>query len=404
MSSPTRKITATLQVLLVAGAVTSAVQANERFMQAFGQAVDRSPTNASTLVLKKHTFKDPGMRNMPSHTMLVPRDWRAEGQAFWPHQNFYSILPSQDIKVTSPDGLSVYIGPSISAVDYRLSPVGQQYGMQLPPEGASDSGRIVFRRPDSLQEWAQLLETKSLPDTYPKASQIRVTNVVVLPELTEMLNRRLAPLRQQTEMMNTSIGTRSTIEASYLGVEFQMVENGQTMEGIFMFGTMAFVSETEMMRQTLWSIDRNCMFRAPQGRLESSMPTLMTVANSLRQTPQWMQMFASHARKMNQISARGAAEISRINAESHREITRIINEGYQRRNQINDETHRKYINSLREVEDFVDSDGDHVQLPSGYDRVYSDGMGNYILTNDANFEPNVELEGTRDWNPIRSRG
>ena len=52
------------------------------------------------------------------------------------------------------------------------------------------------------------------------------------------------------------------------------------------------------------------------------------------------------------------------------------------------------INSIYEVQDFRDADGLAVKLPIHYQNYYSDGKGNYLMTNSTLVEPGSE------WTPI----
>ena len=73
------------------------------------------------------------------------------------------------------------------------------------------------------------------------------------------------------------------------------------------------------------------------------------------------------------------------------DISDIIHKGYQERNAIRDETQRKVINSIRGTEDYVVPGGStSVQLPNDYRSVYTNGNGEYLLTNDALYDPNTD--------------
>ena len=39
--------------------------------------------------MTQRTLTDPGMGNMPSHTVLAPKDWTVKGGGWWPGQNFF---------------------------------------------------------------------------------------------------------------------------------------------------------------------------------------------------------------------------------------------------------------------------------------------------------------------------
>src|SRR5690606_34267818 len=145
------------------------------------------------------TLTDPGSGNMPSHTVLAPTGWTVTGGAWWPGPNFFNILPSQDVTITAPDGRMVRLGPSIGATDFRPNPA---LGIPRPAEGTADNGYPVIYMPGSLEEWRHWIQTRGIPSSYPKAANIRVEPVTVLPEFTTILQRQLAPFRQQQAISN----------------------------------------------------------------------------------------------------------------------------------------------------------------------------------------------------------
>lgn len=351
--------------------------------------------DGARVVLKPHVTKDPGSGNMDSHVVLVPAGWTVEGGAWWPPAQLFKILPSQDIKVTGPDGTQVHIGASIAAVDFRPSAYTvQQLGISRPQEGSVDSGSLVLYMPDNLPEWQGWLQNKILPQSYPKARNIRVTNLAIIPELTAILRRQIEPLKQMTfqnaqQMQAMGQPTTPFADGAFLAAHVTLEEGGQQWEQLHIFGSVFFGSDNQLGRQIFWAIEPNVTYRAPAGKLESSMPLMMAIANSVQPTPQWTKMKSDHIAKMNQIAAKGAADRSRIIADSNREISRIITEGYESRMASQDESHRKFINAIRDVEEYKDPSRDYpVHLPNNYDHVYSNGNGEYILSNDVNYDPN----------------
>ncbi len=362
------------------------------------------------ITMKQHVLSDPGMNNMKSHTVLAPADWKVEGGGWWAGPNFFKILPSQDITVTAPDGRCVRIGPSVGAVDFRPSPMAmRQFGAKRPAEGAADGGMPVLYMPNDANEWKTWIERRGISQTYPGATDIQVRDVVVIPELTAILQRQLQPIKEQQAQMNQQSqmmggGMRNFADAFVYGATCAYEHEGRKWDQLFVFGAGYLGTETELGVQIWWSIEPNVSYRAPAGQLDANMPLLMAIANSVRTTPEWQRMKDDHAMKMNQIAAKGAADRSRIIAKSNAEISKMITDGYNRRQAIQDETHRKVINSIRGVEDYTTPDsGTSVQLPNNYNHVYSNGAGDYILTNDANYNPNTDSSiNNHTWNTMEA--
>ena len=148
-----------------------------------------------TLRLTRKTFRDKGAGNIKSHSVLVPAGWKADGGAFYPHSNFFRILPSQRITVTSPEGAQVTIGPSLGMVDFLPSSGARQMGAKRPQEGASSNGYLVFHCPESLDEWKKVYAEKLLPKALKNASNIRVRKVSHVKSLDPAVERQLKPIQ-----------------------------------------------------------------------------------------------------------------------------------------------------------------------------------------------------------------
>ncbi|MGB5345135.1 MAG: hypothetical protein WBN23_03125 [Woeseia sp.] len=153
---------------------------------------------------------------------------------------------------------------------------------------------------------------------------------------------------------------------------------------------------------TGWDIRDAVSIRAPEGSLDAQMPVLLAIVNSLRQTPEYTQQIAelqmrssktSHEITMQTINTYMAISQSTYNANN--QINEGIMNSYNARNASQERGQRDFVNYIHDQQDYADPTvRGNVTLPSSYDRVFSNGRGEYVLTNDASFEP-----GT-DWNPI----
>ena len=367
------------------------------------EALKKLAAAGNALVLKKHTVQDPGSGNMDSHTILAPRGWKVEGSAWWAHSKYFRILPSQDIKITSPDGAQVHVGPSLGFSDCRIPRSLVALGTRLPREMDSDGGYPVLSRPDNLRAWKKRFAEKIIPQSHPQASDIDVRNVAVIPSLGRTLDRMMSSYRQQVAQTNSLSqmyggGVHSDIETVGLAVECEFTEGGKRWEKMFVMGIVSFVTQTNGIVDIKWSVEPNISYMAPRGMLESTMPALVAVATSIQPTPQWMDMKFKHIRKMGDIDRKGFEERSRIMSKSFAEIRKIEREGRREREAIRDETQRKFVNAIRGVSDY-EHQGVEYQLPSGYDFAYTNG-DDVILTNDALFQPNVDLQDNLEWSSL----
>ena len=81
------------------------------------------------------------------------------------------------------------------------------------------------------------------------------------------------------------------------------------------------------------------------------------------------------------------------------DIAAIQNDGYRRRQEANDRSHSRYMDSILEIARYSQG-GYQYELPDGYQNVYGDGQGGFILSNDSNFDPNVDLDSSSTWSLV----
>ena len=362
---------------------------------------------ATPLVLTQHTLLDAGMRNMQSHTVLAPKGWEVEGGAWWPGTAYPAVLPSQLVSVAAPDGRFLRVSPSLGASDFQPNASSRRMGAKRPQEGASDNGYPVLYVPQDLDEWQAFIQ-KGLTEDLPDARGLRVTKAIEIPELTKSLEKQLAPIRAQQQRDNEQWaamggGTQSSCSGAGLGFEWKATIDGVSTEGLVMLTTMRMDSDTQVGRQTFWSIESVATFGAPKGQLEATLPLLMSIAGSIQPTAEWARMRAEHSAALNRIAAKGAADRARVFAETNREIAAMMDETNRIASGANDRSHAKFINMIRGVDDYTGGGAEEtVQLPSGYDHVFRGAGGEFLLTNDALFDPNSDtaLNGT-DWQPMQ---
>jgi len=362
-------------------------------------------TAKDVLVLEKRTFRDRGNGNIKSHTIYAPSDWKSKGAAWWPNKNYFRILPSQNIQVSGPDGTAVCVAPTMAFSDPRFTEYGSTLGIPRPKDYSSDAGYPVLKRPDNFQQWKTYMRTTVLKKKYPKAKNVRVKQVVEIPELTKQLEALSAPIRQQMEEQNRAVaqlggGMSSELEIIAIAVECSYSLDGKRYDEIFVMGITSFVSHSPVAVGINWSVEPNISFRAPEGKLESRMPLMMSICGSLRPTSKWLRMKYQHMGVMSDIDAKAFKERSRLWSKTANEIREIQSRGRRRRNAIEDELHLRVTNSIRGVSDYSHG-GEEFQLPHGFEHVYTDGFDRIIMTNNSLFDPNVDLNGTRNWERMK---
>jgi hypothetical protein len=77
-------------------------------------------------------------------------------------------------------------------------------------------------------------------------------------------------------------------------------------------------------------------------------------------------------------------------------------ESWEYRQESIDHVAREFSESIREVETYHDpSTGYDVELPQNYDYAFSNGLGEYIITNDPLYNPSQDQFGG-NWHPLQA--
>lgn len=128
-------------------------------------------------------------------------------------------------------------------------------------------------------------------------------------------------------------------------------------------------------------------------------PMMSTTISTLRLTPDWYSGFMYVQKlftdRMNQGIANAKALSDTITRNSE-EIRKMYADSYRQRQESEDRISQSYSEYIRGVETYKNPYEDHpVQLPSGYNDAWVNSRGEYMLSNQAGFDPNVG--DTTEW-------
>ena len=356
------------------------------------------------MVFKRVTLTDPGMGNMPSHTILVPQGWRAEGGAWWPPQQFSGHMPSQEVKLVSPEGVEVVIGPEMSLIDYRPRQGAMQ---QRPPNGSvSERGLPNLHMPNTLDEWKTFYAQASETAQRPGVTNFQVVDCIEIPGPTAELRRSAQQSLAQTtpDANDGSITGSADGRALLVTATYQL--NGRAMEEASVFATTYLANHFNFMAtdKYYWTVTHHITFRGPSDAPDATLQLAALSAQSLRPTLQWARMRAEHMAKINRMNIDTQEAIAAINAETQRYVSDLRQRSYDSRMASNERLNDKTINALTDREDYVvPGTNDYVNLPSGYDHAHYGDDGTIILTNDINYDPNADANLNGSFQPMKVR-
>jgi hypothetical protein len=356
---------------------------------------------AQTLHLTKRTVYDSGFgAKMASHNVLAPAHWKVKGNGFWANSDYYGTPPSQELLLTSPNGYGIEIAPIFQAFEIRVTNPGFSYTPRKQFD--SEMGVMVLDRPDTLEEWGDLYR-ELLLSKY-EDSNARLVETFEIKELTAVVDHELGPLKKKLEQdnqVNRQMNFEQSCNGAAIGFRVRYQEDGHEMESPHVIAFMTTYTQNQDYVRLDWSCVKDVRFFARRGQLESVLPAMVAMASSVRETPRWAREKANHLGIMSGIALKGFADRQRIMVNTQREISQIITETHRNVTASNERSHRNFVNSIRDVEIYSDGNMSY-ELPSGYDNVFSDGNGNFILTNDHMLDPNVDIESNSSWSSVQA--
>lgn len=300
---------------------------------------------------------------MPALWVQVPAGWKTNGGVVWNQQALCGANPVFQWQAQSPDGSrSLQMLPSEAWTWDNL-------GMDIPG--------------GSCPRWP-ITDVRAYLQSYVQRHRA---------------GARVLDYRARNDLVR-SAPPPSTPQSRYWkeGGEVLIAYNGQNGEvresiaAVVMFNetTMAGVMPGEVRKFLSGMAASPVSARAPSGQLD--MALLTHFANSAETDPQWQARMNKHNTAIARQGVEGQIDRGQIISDTNREIADINQRGWDSRNASGDGMHRDNVDSINNVDRYTDPvTGNEVQLDNRYDNAWRTQDGNYVQTNDPNFNPQAEL-------------
>jgi hypothetical protein len=327
-----------------------------------------------SLKFTRLSVKDPGINNIEAVSFLIPSGWKAEGGVQWFPD--YSILANLLMRISDPQ-----TGATIEFLPIQNFTWLTQMVVPMQP-GTNYLGNILWQ---PITDVSQFIQVFYLPQALRHLQGARVVARDDLPKLAAEVAR--------------SFGGQSSVRSAR--VRYEYPQAGRPWEEC-VYCTLVY---TNWQMGTLWSVHSAYSFRAPKGQLDRLTPVMNTTVSSARLSPEWyggyMYVQKLFQDRMNQ-SIKNAAAISATITRNSEEIRRMFSESYRQRSESQDRIHQRFSEYIRGVETYKNPYEDRpVQLPSGYGEAWVNARGEYLLSNEAGFNPNVG--DTTEWRRMDRR-
>ncbi len=308
--------------------------------------------------------------------MIIPSDWKFEGGIRWLLDS-PSLPAVAQYRVYNPQELQEFeVFPNqpffwtTNQMVLSLFPIGSKYfgNEVLPPMGALEAlAKIVLPRFRNNVENLSIVSKESLPE---------LAKALTSGSRTQPgLNTSADGAKMKIEYVKDGLETEEEIYAVVERLSFPI----QTMYG---YAT-----------NTIWFVDFIFSFKTEKGKFDECRKIFQTISHSIKVNPLWFckynQVIEYLARQQIQ-HIRTIGQLSRIISQTSNEISEMMMESYYQRQQVNDRMAENFSNYIRGVDVYYNPfENRRVELPSGYENVWTNSLGEYILSDNPNFNPNI---------------
>jgi hypothetical protein len=337
---------------------------------------------------------------IPAFRLLKPAHWVLEGGPFWtmrspflpgdiafrvynPHEHSALELISRQMFAWQ-GGMNSTSGGWLQRVLGSLSAValgGSYFGLEVraPMTAIQTLQEIILPRARGNVGPVEILECTPHPDL-PKLGSLLISGVAPIPPHNEGIRCRLRYGNWEEELI-----TLLTYE-----------QIGPVL---------------------VWATSFTFAFRARRGALAATLPLIRTIMQSFRLNPHWMQycrqvidqMAAGQIQQIQQLGAwsrqfsQQSHSLVDIVRQHSRDMDQITSSSWDAYSQTMDGIFDRVSQANRGVDTYIDpSSSFPVDLPNDYQYAWSNGLGEYVLSNDANYNPNL---GTNvNWTELQRKG
>jgi hypothetical protein len=279
--------------------------------------------------------------------------------------------------VTSPNGEEVFeILPNLSftwntdPMMRATFPIGSRYfGSEVRPAMAA----------------IEMLTKIVVPRFRGRVPGLRIVAQQDLPELGRAVAAAAQP---EANVRKSATGAKVRLEYVLAGKPYEEEVYGASETALVSFP--GYVGTRTI---TYWAASHLFACRAPKGQLERDASLFQTMAFSFQLSPQWFDRYSELIGKLAQQrirEIRTIGEISRIVSRTNNEISDMRRRQWESDQAAHDRINQAFSQHVRGVDEYRDpSSGHSVELPSGYQHAWSNPLGEYIVSDDPSYNPNV---------------
>jgi hypothetical protein len=319
--------------------------------------------------------------------LFIPADWTFSGGIRWVLDNpgMPAVAGFRAASATGRDELEVLPNQSFfwttNQLTLRICPVGKKY-----------FGAEVRHPVDPITALKTIVLSRFRKD----CQKLRVVSEKKFPAIA---TSSTAESRQA--------GVRVGSEGASIRIEYSKGGRVREEEICAVVESLSFPVQSMLGTQTntMWNVSYIISFKSDRGSLDAQKELYQSMVSSFRVNPQWFSRYnqvvgyliRQQIRRINSVG-----ELSRIISRTHNEISDMTMESYNDRQKVYDRLSENFSQSIRGVDEYynpVEERG--VELPGGHGEAWVNGLGDYILSDDPNYNPNVN--SNQNWQRMEKK-
>lgn len=298
--------------------------------------------------------------------ILIPTGWQTTGGILWRHD--LANLATLSMRVASPDG-------SEAVEFFPLTPHSWP-----PPFGFAQGNNYL----------GNILLPPVDPAVY--------VQQMIVPQFRKQVNASM--IKRQALPEVAQVLAASAQQRGYNLVKAEKVRLEYTERGtIIQEDIYCVLFYGQYPTGTIWSADRLYSFKAPKGELDSRAALFQALVASQQINLSWFNKYLQVVGMWQQnvmASIQSAGRLSRYIAQTYDEISTMNRQAWENYQATSDRVNQQFSEQIRGVETYQNPFASHpVELPSGYQEVWANAKGEYVLSDNPTFNPNVG--STQNW-------
>lgn len=360
-----RTVTLLLAIMLFACENTNAQK---------GKSTSASPEQ--TLKFRHFSYVDQQGTGLEAFSFLLPNEWQYEGGITWILDN-PAMPATAAFRVYNTKGKDEF--EAFANRCYFWTTNLQLLGM-FPP-GTKYFGSTVKLPVNALTAIKKII----IPQERKNYANLKIISESDLPELAVALGAG-----KQANGVGESGATGAKVRIAYQKNGLEMEEEiYAVVEKI----TFPVQSMTGTFFNTIWFVDYIFSFKGEKGKLEDQTKIYQTITSSFRTNPKWFAKYSNTIEYLAQQQIRqirSVGEFSRMLSQMSDQMRTDQMAQFESRNNVYDKVSEKFSDNMLGIDRYYDPfEERQVELPSGYNHAWCNNNGEYILSDNPNFNPNV---------------